>query len=137
MGSEIAKQPNFSSRERVTIVCTPRDMFSTSVTCLRNIFKNSGGPFDVILSMGGAPPSLVRDLENEFSGRVQFILEPGFCNTAQLRNLALKEIKTRLAIFLDTEVFVRPGWLEPLIACQAETGASLITPLVQDRDTRI
>lgn len=128
---------SLAAKGRVTIGVTPRDRFSTTATCLRNIFKNSDGSFDVILSMGGAPSGLVRDLEKEFSGRVQFILEPGFRNTAQLRNLALKKVKTRLAVFLDSDVFVRPDWLKPLIECQAETGASLITPLVQGRDTRI
>jgi hypothetical protein len=55
-------------------------------------------------------------------------------NTAQLRNLALKEVGTRLAVALDTNVFVRPGWPAALIRCQQETGAGLVVPLILDRD---
>ena len=123
--------------ERCTIVVTPRDRFSTMETCLQNVFKNTGGSFEVIASMGGCPLGLREHLEKTFASRVKFIFESGYKNTAQLRNLALAKINTRLAAFLDSDVFVRPGWLEPLIQCQEETGAALVTPLVHDRNNRI
>lgn len=123
--------------ERCTVILTPRDLFSVTEECLGHLFRNTPEPFDLIIALGGAPADLRRRLEAAFTGKARLIFTPGFMNTAQLRNLALKEVGTRLAVALDTNVFVRPGWLAALIRCQQETGASLVVPLILDRDDRI
>jgi hypothetical protein len=120
-----------------TVVVTPRDRFSTLETCLNNVFEKTTGSFEVMLSMGGCPKPLQRHLEKTFEGRVKFLIFPDYRNTAQLRNAALEQIRTRLTAFIDSDVYVRPGWLENMLQCQKETGAALVTPLVQDRNNRI
>jgi Glycosyl transferase family 2 len=129
--------PPEASLERCTVVLTPRDLFSVTEECLRHLFANTPEPFDLIVALGGAPEEVRKRLESTLAGKARLIFTPGFQNTAELRNLALRQATTRLAACLDTNVFVRPNWLTPLIQCQQETGASLVVPLVLDRDDRI
>ena len=123
--------------EKTTIVVTPRDRFSTAEKCLDNLLKLTPEPFDLLVVMGGAPKHIEARLREKFGSRVQWIFEPRFLNTAQARNRALQRVQTRLAIFVDTDVFVRPGWYEPLVRCQLETGAQMVTPIVLDKQNRI
>ena len=123
--------------ERCTIVVTPRDLFSTSEECLEAIFKNTPEPFDLIVVMGGAPESIQRSLETRYGENARLIFKAEFLNGSQLRNIGLRETKTRLAVCLDTNVFVRPNWLAPLIRCQIETGASEVVPVCVDQNNKI
>ena len=123
--------------ERCTIIVTPRDLFSTTGECLESIFKNTPEPFDLIVVMGGAPEPVKQLLESRYGGKARLIFKPEFLNGPQLRNIGLHETKTRLAVCLDTNIFVRPNWLTPLIRCQVETGASEVVPICVDQNDRI
>lgn len=123
--------------ERCTVILTPRDLFSVTVECLDHLFDNTPEPFDLIVAMGGAPSALRDELERRLAGRARLLFDPAFRNTGELRNRALREATTRLAVCLDTNVFVRAGWLAPLIRCQQETGASQVVPLILDGDDKI
>jgi hypothetical protein len=129
--------PPGPSLERCTVILTPRDLFSVTEECLAHLFANTPEPFDLIVAMGGAPAELRTRLEATLAGKARLIFTPAFQNTAELRNLALPQATTRLAVCLDTNVFVRPNWLAPLVRCQQETGASLVVPLVLEGDDRI
>ncbi len=123
--------------EPVTIVVMPRDHFSTMDKCLDQVFKNTPEPSEVWVLSGGTPEAVKRRWSERYAGKAQFTFFPEFKNGAELRNYSLKKIKTRLAVFLDSDVYVRPGWLEPLIRCQRETGAAMVTPIILDRNDRI
>ena len=123
--------------EKATIVVTVRDRFSTAAHCLSNILKHTPEPFDLLVIMGGAPPANEKELRSKFSDKARWIFKPDFLNTAQARNLALKEVTTRLVLFVDTDVYVRPGWYEPLLECQSETGADMVGPVVLDRQNKV
>ena len=123
--------------EKTTIIVTPRDRFSTAERCLENLLKLTPDPFDLIVVLGGAPAHIEARLKEKFGTRAEWISGPAFMNTAQARNRALEQVRTRLAVFLDTDVFVRPGWYEPLVRCQQETGVEMVTPIVLDQQNRI
>jgi len=118
--------------ERCTIVLTPRDLFSVTDECLDHLEANTPEPHDLIVAMGGAPASVRSRLEQRLAGRARLILDPVFRTTGELRNRALREATTRLAVCVDNNVFVRPGWLAPLLRCQRETEASQVVPLILD-----
>ena len=44
------------------------------------------------------------------------VFESRFLNCSEARNTGLKLATTRLSICMDNDVFVRPGWLPPLVA---------------------
>jgi hypothetical protein len=123
--------------ERCTIVVTPRDLFSVTDECLDHLEAHTPEPHDLIVAMGGAPAAIRAGLERRLAGRARLIFDPAFRTTSALRNRALRETTTRLAVCLDSNVFVRPGWLAPLIRCQRETGASQVVPLILDGDDKI
>lgn len=123
--------------ERCTVIVTPRDLFSVTEQCLDHLEANTPEPFDLIIALGGAPEALRRRIESRYPSRARLIFPPGFLTTPELRTIKLREVKTRLAVCLDTNVFVRPGWLAPLIQCQTETGAAMVVPLVLEAGERI
>ena len=123
--------------DRFTVIVAPRDTFTRLEDCLRNVLRHTRSPIDIICLAGGAPLSIQGKLRQLFGDQVRFIFLEGFRTDAQLRNIGLREAKTELAACLDSDVFVRPGWFEPLVDCQRETGASLVTPIVLDRQNLI
>lgn len=133
----INEQNEEKTIERVTVVVMPRDRFSTTEKCIECIFQNTSEPFDLMVLLGGAPDKLKERLEFKYSSRARLIFKPGYLNGSELRNEALKLIQTRLAVFIDSEVFVRPNWFAPLIQCQVETGAKLVVPIILDRNNLI
>jgi hypothetical protein len=126
-----------TAQAECTIVVMPRDRFSTTSACLDSILENTPGPFELKALLGGAPAHLKARWLERYAGRVDFTFLPDFKNGAELRNLALRTIRTPLAVFLDTDVYVRPNWLDPLLQCQRETGADLVVPVVLDRNDLI
>jgi len=135
--AEASETNNLFTPERCTIIVTPRDLFSTTEQCLEAIFAHTPEPFDLVVVMGGASKSIKAMLESRYSKKARLIFKPEFLNGSQLRNIGLRETKTRLAVCLDTNVFVRPNWLTPLIRCQVETGASEVVPLCVDQTDTI
>ena len=123
--------------DRYTVIVAPRDTFTRLHDCLNNVLKHTRSPIDIICLAGGAPVSIQERLKRTFDGKVQFIFKENFMTNGQLRNIGLREAKTRFAACLDSDAFVRPGWFEPLVACQRETGASLVTPIILDRQNMV
>ncbi len=86
-------------------------------------FVHTRSPIDVICIAGGTPASIQEHLKEIYGDKVRFIFVEGFRTNAELRNIGLRESSTRFAACLDSDAFVRPGWFEPLVECQRETGA--------------
>ena len=114
-----------------------RDRFSTLAGCLRVLRERTPEPHDLIVVVGGAPEARRRAWLDEFGDGVRWIFRPEFLNQAQSRNIGLREVRTRLAVTMDDDVMVRPGWLSALLRCQAETGAVMVVPLILEADRRI
>lgn len=123
--------------EAVTIIVVPRDRFSTLKRCLDALltFTPPGNP--VLAVLGGAPQSVRRELEQSYAGRVAFVFPENFQNAAQSRNTGLRLAKTRLAVFVESDTYVRANWFEPLVSCQQETGAAMVVPLILESARKI
>lgn len=87
--------------------------------------------------LGGAPLHTQESLRARYGLRAEFIFVPQFLNPAQGRNIGLRAAKTRLAVLIDNDVHVRPGWFEPLLECRHETGATMVVPLMLELDNWI
>jgi Glycosyl transferase family 2 len=123
--------------DECTIVVVLRDRFSTTTRCLESLVRNTAEPHELLVVMGGVPEPLKKNWSVRFADRVRWLFEPKFLNPSEYRNIGLRETRTRLAVLIDNDVYVRPGWLEPLIQCQAETGAAMVVPIVLDREHEI
>ena len=99
--------------ERCTIIVDARDRFSTTTRCLETLIANTPQPYDLIVVLGGAPEHLKKAWMAQFGDRAGFIFRPDFLTQPQARNLGLRAATTRLAVVMDNDNFVRPGWLDP------------------------
>ncbi len=120
--------------EKTTLVVTVRDRFSTTQRCLDALLKHTELPYDLLVVFGGTPPGMQADLTTRYGDKAQFTFQEGLMNPAQSRNLGLRMAKTRLAVLIDNDVYVRPGWLESLVRCQQETGAAMVVPIVLETE---
>jgi glycosyltransferase involved in cell wall biosynthesis len=123
--------------EKCTIIVNARDRFSCTAECLEGLLANSPEAQEIIGVFGGAPKHLQASWTERFGDRVRFIFEERFLNQAQARNIALRAAKTRLAVVIDNDNVVYPGWLHALITCQQETGAGMVVPLILEKPHKI
>lgn len=120
-----------------SIIVTVRDRFSTTFRCLDTLFKNTPEPFQLIAVLGGMPQEFREKVMKQYAGKGEFIFVERFLNPGESRNIGLRAAKTPLAVLMDNDVYVRPGWLEPLIRCQKETDAAMVVPLILEAPDRI
>ena len=123
--------------ERCTIIVGTRDRFSTLAKCLERIRACTPEPHDLIVVAGGAPEALREDWRRRFGDHATFIFEREFINQSRARNLGMRAGNTRLAVLMDGDVLVRPGWLRSLVDCQQETGAVMVVPVILESETKI
>lgn len=123
--------------ERITIVVVLRDRFSTTERCLDAILKHTDIPFDLLVVLGGTPVKIQTELSARYKDKANFIFEPEILNPGQFRNIGLRTAKTRLAVLMDNDVYVRPGWIRPLLRCQKEMGAAMVVPTVLEAEHTI
>ncbi len=57
--------------------------------------------------------------------RTDYYLSPN-----RARNLGLRQVTSKYVVFIDNDVVVSPGWLQPLVECAQETGATIVSPLI-------
>jgi len=113
-----------------TIVVTPRERFSYATRSLESICANTRAPFELVYVDGGTPKRISREIGRICEERgFRVVSTERYLSPNQARNLALPEVRTRYAVFVDNDIIVTPGWLEKLVACAEETGAWVAGPL--------
>jgi hypothetical protein len=117
-------------RPAVTIMVVPRERFSVSARALAALYERTQYPFSLVYVDGGAPRSIRRQLEVA-SRRHGFSLirRDRYLTPNQARNLALRQVRTKYVVSLDNDVLVTPGWLDSLVRCAEDTGASVVGPV--------
>ena len=123
------------SNPQVTIVVVPRERFSCTRESLESIYEHANFPCKIVYVDGNSPAQVRRYLqekaqENNFQlVRTDYYLYPN-----QARNLGLAQVSTKYVVFIDNDVVVSPGWLNHLVQCAEETGATVVGPLMcQDK----
>lgn len=120
-----------SIQAQITIVCVPRDRFSYARESLESVYAHTVSPFNLVYVDGGSPRYLRRYLERQAHDKdFQLIRTDHYLSPNHARNIGLREVTTPYVIFIDNDVIVSPGWLEPLLACAQTTGAAIVAPLV-------
>lgn len=116
---------------QVTIVVAPRERFSCTQESLESIYANTHMPFKLVYVDGGSPAKVKRYLETQAQEK-QFTLirSENYLSPNKARNLGLAKVDSKYVVFIDNDVVVTPGWLEPLVRCAEETGATVVSPLI-------
>jgi GT2 family glycosyltransferase len=115
----------------VTIVVVPRERFGMAQESLESIYRHTRVPFELVYVDGGAPAAQGRWLDAE-SQRLGFrlIRTPHFASPNEARNLGIAATRTAFVVFVDNDVVCTEGWLERMLECAHETGATAVTPLI-------
>jgi GT2 family glycosyltransferase len=115
---------------RVTVVVSQRERLSPVKRTLDRLLASLTMPHRLIYVDGGSPRRLARWLRERADEhgfelvRVDHHLVP-----SEARNLGLSRATTELVALIDNDVVVEDGWLERLVECLDETGASGVGPL--------
>jgi GT2 family glycosyltransferase len=114
----------------VTVVVVPRERFSCTERCLESVLSDTRSPHKLVYVDGGSPRA-IRDYLQRRAGEAgfQLIRTRNYLSPNQARNLGLAQVTTRYVAFVDNDVIVSPRWLEALVTCAEETGASVVGPL--------
>jgi GT2 family glycosyltransferase len=114
----------------VTIAVVPRERFSMAPESLDDVYANTRFPFRLVYVDGGSPPRIGRILEQRARDHgFTLVRKNRFLTPNEARNIALRSVETKYVVFIDNDVLVTPGWLEALVDCAEETGASICGPL--------
>jgi GT2 family glycosyltransferase len=98
---------------------------------LATLLANTEPPYRLVVVDGGAPRRIARELER-LAVRHDFTLvrRDALLTSNEARNLGLRHVDTRYAVFVDNDTIVPPGWLAELEQCADETAAPLVAPVV-------
>lgn len=113
-----------------TIVVVPRDHFSDTRESLESILATIAPGVPLVYVDGGSPASTARYLrERAREAGFELVRTDHYLSPNRARNLGAARVGTRYMAFVDNDVVVAPGWLDPLVACAEETGAAVVGPL--------
>ncbi|RCJ24665.1 glycosyl transferase family 2 [Nostoc minutum NIES-26] len=115
----------------VTIIVVARERFSYTRQSLESIYEHTDYPFKLIYVDGGSPRH-IRDYLAEQAQQKQFqlIRTNYYLSPNRARNIGLQQVTSKYVVFIDNDVIVAPNWLQPLVECAKETGATIVTPII-------
>jgi len=123
--------------EKISIIIVTRDRFSPTKKCLQLLLENTPQSKEIIVVLGGVPKVFQQELTNQYGDSVTFFFQEHLMNPSELRNIGLRATKTRLSVVMDNDVYVPKDWLAPLIACQIETGAAMVVPIITENGHKV
>ena len=114
-----------------TIVLVPREAFAGTVASVTNVCGHRENGARMLVVDAGSPPRVQHELERLAELHDFDLLRVGrYLTPNQARNLAMRHVTTALAVFIDNDVQVTPGWLVALERCAVETGAAVVAPTI-------
>lgn len=120
---------------QVTIVVVPRERFSCTQRSLESIYEHTKFPFKLIYVDGNSPKKVQQYLENQAQEKdFKIIRTDYYLSPNHARNIGLSHVDTKYVVFADNDVVVSPNWLEALINCAEETGATVVGPLMCEKE---
>jgi GT2 family glycosyltransferase len=115
----------------VTIIVVPRERFQFAQESLESLYENTTSPFNLIYIDNNSPARLRGYLQTESQKRgFQLLHSHQFLSPNQARNLGLQHVDSKYVVFVDNDIIFAPGWLQALVNCTEETGATVVGSLV-------
>ncbi|WP_299486995.1 glycosyltransferase [Acaryochloris sp. IP29b_bin.137] len=119
------------SQPTVTIIVVPRERFQFARESLDSLYENTFVPFKLIYVDNNSPGKLQQHIEFQSLLRgFHVIRSQAYLSPNQARNLGLQHVTTPHVVFVDNDVIFTPGWLEKLVSCAEETGATVVGSLI-------
>ncbi|MBE9004673.1 glycosyltransferase [Fortiea sp. LEGE XX443] len=118
----------------VTLVVVPRERFSCTQASLESIYEHTNFPFKLIYIDGNSPTKVHRYLEAQAQEKnFKLIRTDYYLSPNHARNIGLSHVDTKYLVFIDNDVIVSPGWLAALVNCAETTGATVVGPLMCEK----
>jgi len=118
------------STPKVTIVAVPRERFSLAQRSLESIYEHTKCPFKLVYVDGKSPRPVAAYLREKAKEKgFTLIRKEEYLSPNHARNIGFGSVDTPYVVFIDNDVIVADGWLEPLVRCAEETGAVIVGPL--------
>jgi GT2 family glycosyltransferase len=119
------------ARHDLTIVVVPRERFQFAQESLESLYENTAYPFKLVYVDNNSPTQLQKYLQSaaEKYG-FQLLRSERFLSPNQARNLGLSQVKSQYVVFVDNDIIFAPNWLQTLVSCAEETGATVVGSLV-------
>lgn len=115
----------------VTIIIVPRERFQFAQESLESLYEHTDYPFKLVYIDNNSPAKLRKYLQTESEKRgFQLLHSERFLSPNQARNLGLSQVNSKYVVFLDNDIIFAPGWLQALVNCTEETGATVVGSLV-------
>jgi GT2 family glycosyltransferase len=115
----------------VTLIVVPRERFQFAQESLESLYENTDYPFKLVYVDNNSPAKLRTYLQTESERRgFQLLRSDKFLSPNQARNLGLSQVTSKYVVFLDNDIIFAPGWLQALVNCTEETGATVVGSLV-------
>lgn len=122
-------------KPQVTIVVVPRERFSCTQRSLESIYEHTDLPFKLIYVDGNSPKKIQQYLESQAREKdFKIIRTDYYLSPNHARNIGLSHVDTKYVIFADNDVVVSPNWLQALINCAEETDATVVGPLMCEKE---
>jgi GT2 family glycosyltransferase len=119
------------TKPQVTLVVTPRERFSCARASLESVYEYTQLPFELVYIDGNSPAKVRQYIEKKAQEKGFKIIRTDYYPFPNhSRNLGLAQVDTKYVVFIDNDVIVSPGWLEALVQCAEETGATVVGPLM-------
>ena len=120
---------------QVTIVVVPRERFSCTQRSLESIYEHTELPFKLIYVDGNSPKKVRQYIENQAQEKdFKVIRTDYYLSPNHARNIGLNHVDTKYVVFADNDVVVSANWLEALVNCAEETGATVVGPLMCEKE---
>lgn len=113
-----------------SIIIVPRERFSAAQKSLDSILENTPSNCQIIYVDGNSPRYVRRYIRKKAETRpITHLKYSGYLSPNRARNIGLREATGEFVAFVDNDVLVNPNWLESLVKCAQDTGASVVGPL--------
>ncbi|MGK7928566.1 MAG: glycosyltransferase family 2 protein [Spirulina sp.] len=120
---------------QVTIVVVPRERFSCTQQSLESIYKYTEIPFKLVYVDGNSPTKTKHYLQSQAKTRgFELVRCDRYLSPNHARNIGLSHVSTKYLVFFDNDVIVSPGWLQALLACAEKTNATVVGPLMCEKE---
>ncbi|MBD2344567.1 glycosyltransferase family 2 protein [Anabaena subtropica] len=118
----------------ITLVVVPRERFSCTQESLESIYEHTEIPFKLIYVDGNSPTKVSKYLQIQAQTKnFKLIRTDYYLSPNHARNIGLSHVDTKYLVFVDNDVVVSPGWLKALVNCAETTGATVVGPLMCEK----
>lgn len=115
---------------KVTAALIPREGFAHAVTTLDQLVETIDDDIPLVVVEAGAPTAFRRHVDEVATRRPLTRLgSDHYIVPNAARNLAFAAVDTDLVVFVDNDLVLEPGWLEPLVRCAENPDVWAVGPL--------